>query len=218
MIASTSTAGASTTRGARSVSRILEAAARLFGAQGFESASMSAVARAAGVSKGLLHYHFRSKEHLLIEAQRITFQKVHVEFEARFAQGDRGLPTALEGIDALWEALCGMRTWAPFMVETMSLAAQNRPIRPHVDEFYNESTILLERGVRNVFAQDLDALVMAPERLAMVIRTVLHGLVVELAYARSPSQMAKVDQAYRDLRSLFSRAILSGPFPSEATP
>ncbi|MEE2828891.1 MAG: helix-turn-helix domain-containing protein [Myxococcota bacterium] len=218
MTAFTSSAGASTRRGARSVSRILEAAARLFGAEGFESASMSAVARAAGVSKGLLHYHFRSKEHLLIEAQRSTFKKIHLEFEARFAQGERGLETALEAIDALWEALCGMRTWAPFMVEVMSLAGQNRPIRPHVDEFYNEATVLLERGVRNVFAQDLDVLVMPPERLAMVIRTALHGLVVELSLARTPSQVAKVDQSYRDLHSLFARSVLSGPFPPEVIP
>ncbi len=179
---------------------------------------MSAVARAAGVSKGLLHYHFRSKEHLLIEAQRATFKQIHLRFEERFNQGERGLETALEGIDALWEAVCEMRRWAPFIVETMSLAGQDRPIRPYVDDFYVESMSLLERGVRNVFAQDMDMLALPPKRLAMVIRTALHGLVVELSYARTPTQQRRVEQAYRDVRNVFARVVLSGPFPTEVIP
>jgi len=202
---------ASTRRGLRSVARIVDAAARLFGAEGFQGASMNAVARAAGVSKGLLHYHFRSKEHLLVETQRATFQKIHERFEARFERGDRGLQTALEGIDALWEAVFEMRSWSPFIIETISLAAQEHPIRVHVDDFYKESDALLERGVRNVFADELDSLAIPPERLANVIRTALHGLVVELAYARTPGDMARVDRAYRDLRDFFACIVVAGP-------
>jgi AcrR family transcriptional regulator len=208
----------SSARGARSIQRILDAAASLFGTRGFERASMSAVASAAGVSKGLLHYHFRSKEHLLIEAQRATFERIHEEFDARFEAGERGLETALEGIDALWDAFYDMRSWAPFIVETMSLAGQDHPIRPYVDEFYNESTMLLERGIRNVFARDADQLAIPPERLAMVIRTALHGLVLELSFARTPSQLDKVDQTYQDLRNMFARVVLSGPTSTEKTP
>ena len=207
-----------TPRSHRSIQRILDAAAHLFGTEGFESASMSAVARAAGVSKGLLHYHFRSKEHLLIEAQRATFQRIHAEFEARFESGERGLDTALEGSDALWAAFCDMQDWTPFIVETMSLAGQDRPIRPFVDEFYSESTQLLERGIRDVFEAQTDPLVVPPERLAMVIRTALHGLVLELALARTPRQKEKANQAYTDLRNMFSRVVLDGPLPSEVMP
>jgi len=206
---------ASTRRGLRSVARIVDAAARLFGAEGFQGASMGSVARAAGVSKGLLHYHFRSKEHLLVETQRATFRQIHERFEKRFERGERGIDTALEGIDTLWQAVVDMRAWAPFIIETMSLAAQEHPIRLHVDDFYRESNTLLERGVRNVFADDLDSLAIPPERLAMLIRTSIHGLVVELSYARTPGEMARVDQAYRDLRDFFARVILAGPIQEE---
>ncbi len=178
---------------------------------------MSSVARAAGVSKGLLHYHFRSKEQLLIEAQRATFQQIHVEFESRFESGDRGLETALEGIDALWDAFCGMRAWTPFIVETMSLAGQDRPIRPYVEEFYRESTALLEKGIRNVFEMQLDELALPPQRLAMVIRTALHGLVMELSFARTPLQVERVNQTYRDLRNLFAQVVLNHSSPLEVS-
>ena len=204
---------APTRRGLRTTRRIVDAAARLFGAEGFQGASMDAVARAAGVSKGLLHYHFRSQEQLLIEAQRDTFRKIHERFEERFERGDRGLATALEGIDALWEAILDMRAWAPFLMQTLSLAAQDRPVRLHVDEFYRESTVLLERGVRNVFSEEVSQLALPPERLAMIIRTALHGLVVELSYARTALELSRVEQAYRDLRAFFERAVLVSNSP-----
>jgi TetR/AcrR family transcriptional repressor of mexJK operon len=41
--------------------KILEAAGRLFAALGFEGASMSAITREAGVSKGTIYHHFGSK-------------------------------------------------------------------------------------------------------------------------------------------------------------
>src|SRR5205809_487893 len=89
-------------RGTRSIHRILDAAARMFGREGFQGASMGSVAAAAGVSKGLLHYHFQSKEHLLIEAVRATFRQLHLRFDERFRRGDRGLEPALEALDSLW--------------------------------------------------------------------------------------------------------------------
>ena len=190
-------------RAARSVQRILDAAARLFGREGYQGASMGQVALEAGVSKGLLHYHFRSKEHLLIEAQRATFRQIHARFEDRFRQGDIGLDTALEALDALWDALFDMRKWAPFMVETMSLATQQGPVREHLDAFYAESDDLLRRGLDRVFA---DQMPVPPHRMGLVIRAALHGLVIELAYARSDADVARVQQTYRDLRRVFSDA------------
>ena len=97
----------------------------------------------------------------------------------------------------------------------MSLAAQERPIRTHVDDFYRESMLLLERGVRNVFSNEVDQLAVPPDRLAMLIRTSIHGLIVELSYARTPSELARVDQAYSDLREFFARAVLDGPIQEE---
>ncbi len=45
--------------------RILEAARRCFGEGGFAGATVSEIARRAGVSNGLLYTFFRNKEHLL---------------------------------------------------------------------------------------------------------------------------------------------------------
>lgn len=196
-------------RGPRSVTRILDAAAKLFGREGYRGATMHAVARAAGVSKGLLHYHFQSKEHLLIEAQRATFRQIHRRIEERVSRGDTGMQTALDGLDAIWEAVREMRSWAPFMVETMSLTSQGGPIRPPIDEFYAESQGLLVQAMERVFVADLDGLMFPPERLARLVRITLHGLIVELAYAQDAADLARIDIAYRDLRTVFRQIALT---------
>jgi AcrR family transcriptional regulator len=53
--------------------QILDGARRVFLAEGFDGASMNDIARAAGVSKGTIYFHFDSKEALfeaLIRAER----------------------------------------------------------------------------------------------------------------------------------------------------
>lgn len=196
------------TRGSRTVSKILDSAARLFGREGYRGATMTDVAKGAGVSKGLLHYHFESKEHLLIEAQRATFRRVYDHIDAKVRRGDRGVGTALEALDAMWEAVRDMRTWAPFLVETMALANQESAIREHLDDFYAEAEGLLADGVRHVFGDEVDRMVVPPERLARLVRTVVHGLLVELSYAKSPADVARIDQSYRDMRKIFESMVL----------
>ncbi|MFT7520816.1 MAG: AcrR family transcriptional regulator [Kiritimatiellia bacterium] len=204
-------------RGTRTIRRILDAAAESFGREGYRGASMSMVAKAAGVSKGLLHYHFKNKDELLMEAQRAAFTKLHDEFDGRFEQGDVGMATALEALDALWASVREMRSWAPFLLETMSLSAQYGPVRRQLDIFYEEVTNMLENGVRRVFADEQHRLIMPPDRLAMVVRTTVHGLLVELAYASGPDDLERLDQVYADLRNMFSQvALVSTDSPPQA--
>lgn len=169
---------------------------------------MSAVARAAGVSKGLLHYHFDSKEHLLIEAQRATFRQIHQRFEQRHEAGLVGIEGATEVLDNLWEAIRDMRTWSPFMVEILALGAHRGALRAYLDEFVDESTRLLVTGIEAVFSTEDDALSIPPERLARLVRTSMYGLIVELAFAKDEEALQAVDQTYHDLRTSFSTIAL----------
>ncbi|MBX2804033.1 MAG: TetR/AcrR family transcriptional regulator; helix-turn-helix transcriptional regulator [Myxococcales bacterium] len=188
----------------------------MFGREGFRGASMTAVARAAGVSKGLLHYHFRSKEHLLIEAVRATFRQLNHRFEDRFERGDRGLDTAVDALDALWAAIHDMRSWSPFMVQTLSLGTQAGPIRDDLVAFYEESDALLRQGITEVFEGDAP-LQMSDARVARLVRVCLHGLVVELSLAQTQAELDTVRQSYADLRTLFSR-LASTTAPEEERP
>ena len=50
--------------------QILQAAYRVLAEQGYDAATIKAIAREAGVAPGLLHYYFTNKDELLVEVLR----------------------------------------------------------------------------------------------------------------------------------------------------
>lgn len=55
--------------------RILESAADIFEEKGFAGARMQQIADHAGINKALLHYYFRTKEHLFEKVFLIVAKK-----------------------------------------------------------------------------------------------------------------------------------------------
>lgn len=80
---------AETTKRADSAKRsqILDGACRVFLGQGFDAASMGAIAREAGVSKGTLYVYFKSKEELF---EAIVAGQCQAQAEKIFALDDAG--------------------------------------------------------------------------------------------------------------------------------
>lgn len=192
----------------RTAQRILSAASSIFGRSGYRGASVDAVAKEAGVSKGLVHYHFHTKEKLVIAAQKATFRELHRRFSERARRGDVGLNSALDALDGMWYSIRDLSEGAPFVVETLSLSAQDGELNAQMRFFYKESTDLLEDGITQVFAGQLEQLTVPPKRMATLIRILLEGLILELAQARSENDLEIVDQAYSDIRNLFARFVL----------
>ncbi len=62
--------------------QIIDGACRMFLSQGFDAASMGAIAKAAGVSKGTLYVYFKSKEDLF---EAIVFEQARKQAEQIFA-------------------------------------------------------------------------------------------------------------------------------------
>jgi hypothetical protein len=89
------------------------------------------------------------------------------------------------------------------MVETVSLGNRPGPLRDDLLAFYAESEAMLVDGIAEAF-RDAPPPV-PPDRLARLVRLGLHGLVIELAYARDERERAAVERSYRDLRELFQR-------------
>jgi AcrR family transcriptional regulator len=99
--------------------RILEAATDVIVEQGYASARTAGIARAAGVSTALLHYHFDTKERLVEEVLRHSYETTTVlDLDAMRAAGrsapvrlaaylDRCLPSTpeLERATLLWSEL-----------------------------------------------------------------------------------------------------------------
>jgi AcrR family transcriptional regulator len=68
--------------------KILNAALHLFAAQGYSATSTSKVARAAGVSEGLIFRHFQNKEGLLKALLDLGFEKIKPFIESLESEKD----------------------------------------------------------------------------------------------------------------------------------
>lgn len=77
--------------------KILEAATNVFVSKGMEGARMQEIADEAGINKALLHYYFRSKEHLFeaifAEIIKFAFPKI-----TRIVQSDEPIVTKIEQV------------------------------------------------------------------------------------------------------------------------
>ncbi|WP_291207268.1 TetR family transcriptional regulator [Hyphomonas sp.] len=83
---------------------VLRAARQLFASQGYSAASVTAIAEAAGVTKGALFHHFTSKEELFLQIWRDL--QLEMDVEARAA----GL-AALDRSDPFAAFLAGSRVY-----------------------------------------------------------------------------------------------------------
>jgi AcrR family transcriptional regulator len=70
----------SETRAQDSRDEILKAAMRLFALRGFHETSMAEVARAAGVSKALIFWHFKTKEELFMAVLNRLLEPYFIDF------------------------------------------------------------------------------------------------------------------------------------------
>jgi len=82
---------------------LMQAATRLFSKKGYRSTTTEEIARAAGLTKGALYHHFKSKEDVLYEL--IQMHMDHYQSEVLGRLGDE--PTVMDLIDVHLDLKCG---------------------------------------------------------------------------------------------------------------
>jgi len=116
--------------------RIVEAMRVTVGSHGAAGATFDRVAQQAGVSRGLLHYYFGTKERLLAETVRHDAGLRMAQLEARLAEAD--------SIDAIVEALVSQlqdfvhedRGSQAVLYEMFSASRRNEEIREELARLY----------------------------------------------------------------------------------
>ncbi len=85
--------------------QILDAAEEEFASHGFHGARMVAIAKRAGVTHGLLHYYFESKERLYEQVVGRLFERHLALFRELGAEGDNltAKEAVLQSFDLFWE-------------------------------------------------------------------------------------------------------------------
>lgn len=197
-----------------STERIVDAALRCVARSGFDRASMKDIAREAGVSKSLLHYHFQSKENLLLEVQARNFRNLAVGIEKLARSEGASLEQGLLGLDKLWELLVAFRDHVPLSLEMWSEGTRRPDLRVRLDVFASEMIALTERGLRAALGDSIKRLPWPPQRLARLVFAILCGMSLHAYFAPSPETAG---ETYRDLRLLIERALHEPRMRMEAT-
>ncbi len=158
--------------------KILATATRLFSEQGYESTSLSQVARAAGVSKALIFWHFDCKEKLYRNAMRKTLEPYFIDKEALEGLGEREQIERLvdQFYDFVHDNVYSVRF---FLSLTLRSEGQPDEMLTRVNELYgvyrSSFASIIESGrTRRVFRADVD-----PARDAALIMASLAGILVQ---------------------------------------
>ncbi|HEY4829004.1 MAG TPA: TetR/AcrR family transcriptional regulator [Solirubrobacteraceae bacterium] len=157
--------------------RIVEAMRTSVATRGIAASTFDAVAAAAGVSRGLLHYYFGTKERLLIEV-------VRREAEVRTERLGQAIEAAVDAEAVLDALVRSFEDWlgdgpAPVMIyEMLTLAQRNEEIAAEL--------ALLGRGTRSHLGEMLErkqrsgvlALRVEPDLAAMFLFALADGVIV----------------------------------------
>lgn len=189
----------------RAMERILEAAERCIGQKGFQGATMQEIAEEAGVSKALVHYHFQSKEQLLLEVQARAYRRVAVVVAELAASGRPSLETTFAALDRVWEMLLAFRDHIPFSLELWSQATRKPELQERLDRFNEEMVALIRHGIKTTAGAEERDLPLPGPRLARMLFPLLSGLALQAYFCRDREI---VDNAYRDFRTVLQRALL----------
>src|SRR3954447_16374467 len=160
--------------------RIVEAMRASVAARGAAGSTFDHVAQAAGVSRGLLHYSFGSKERLLVEV-------VRRDTELRLQRLEQGLAGA-DSIDAIVEVL--VRQLRSFVAEDpaahalihelFSVSRRNEEVRDELAELYRKIRGQVAEVLRAKEAAGVVRLRGEPEAVASLLFALGDGLELQL--------------------------------------
>ena len=193
---------------ARTQARILEAAAALFAARGYEGASISAIAERARVSRSAVFWHFGDKETLFRE----TFRRMLVPFAEGIARtlAHTDPATRLVELISVYERFVEQQT--PAIQAFVRWAIESPALRSSIREPLFALHDHFVRDVHDALAQALGDRALA-EPLAMGLISMLHGNLL-LAMVDGDPGRARMRRA--GLRRMVERAL--GERPPRGTP
>jgi AcrR family transcriptional regulator len=158
--------------------RIVEAMRASVAARGIAGSTFDHVAREAGVSRGLLHYYFGTKERLLVEVVR---RESEVRLE-RIEEAIEASTDAEDVLDALvrgFEDFLGDGPAAPVMLyEMLTLAQRNEEIAAELANLGRRTRSHLSDALERKRESGVLALRVDPELAALFLFSLADGVTV----------------------------------------
>ena len=198
------TPGSRSAEAAETMERILQASIDTIARLGYEGASMKEIAATAGVSKALLHYHFQSKEDLMLQSLRLLSTEVAQEVRANLAGGTPSLTMALDAAQGLFDRLLTNEVRVAFLTEMYATATHNDTLQKTMQEYVEMEKDLILEVIESALGPFKDQLIMPLDRLAMLVHTSIVGLSIESVVNRDEE---KLKERFHDILQILASAL-----------
>ena len=159
--------------------RIIEAMRASVGRRGAAGATFDHVAREAGVSRGLLHYYFGSKERLLVEVVRHDCDTRIAAMDERLAGAD-SVEAIVDALVSQLEAFVEDEPGSAVIYEMLSASRHSEEIRAELAELYRRWRARLAEALDEKQRQGVVRLQAEPEAVASVLFAMGDGLGLQL--------------------------------------
>lgn len=190
---------------AETIERILQATNQTVAEAGAAGASMKQIAAQAGVSKALLHYHFKSKEELLLESLRYLSRDIAGEVLEKVQSQQPSIEVALQAAKELYKSLIQSEIRVHFITQMYSMAIHNEKLREGLKDYLRlEGEIILD-VIKTALGPLHEQLHISTERLAGLVQTAIVGMSVETV-VRQDSDL--IESKFDDLLQLLTTALL----------
>ena len=160
--------------------RIIAAMRSSVGRRGAAGSTFDHVAREAGVSRGLLHYYFGSKERLLVEVVRHDCEVRNRNMDERLAQAgtiDEILDALVIGLNEFLEDDAGGQA---VIYEMLSASRHSEEIRAELAELYRQWRERLAGWLRVKERDGVIRLQAEPEAVASILFSLADGFGIQV--------------------------------------
>ena len=186
--------------------RIIEAMRTSVGTRGAAGSTFDHVAREAGVSRGLLHYYFGSKEQLLVEVVRHDCEERISSMGARIAAAttaDEIIAALVLGLEEFIEGEPG----SPAVIyELLSASRHSEDIRAELAELYRRWRADLADSLRTKEREGVVRLDADPDSVASMLFALGDGFGIQVLSDPEWDRTAAFDLGVRIARRLLGAA------------
>jgi AcrR family transcriptional regulator len=154
------------------------------------------------VSKSLLHYHFDSKEDILIEAVTRMSLRISNEVTGRIEGQTPSIERALNAIDALFDLLIMNKERMSFLVEIWATANHNERLRSRLDQFDQLQRRLMKEAIEAALGPLTSELAIPVDRVVLLVQSVVSGFVIQSRFVDHPSEMRAL---FNDVKQVLFR-------------
>jgi AcrR family transcriptional regulator len=184
--------------------RIVEAMRASVAARGIAGSTFDHVAREAGVSRGLLHYYFGTKERLVVEVVRRECQ-VRGELLQHAIAGARGADDLIDALVGSFEEVLGDGSSEVVMYyELLTLAQRNDEIAAELAELARTLRLTLADALRAGSEAGVFALEADPGDVATFLLALADGVMIRRMSEPELDVRRLMDQAVAAARALLA--------------